>query len=180
MTEKRILMVIAPSDFRDEEFFEPYNYFTQEKNWSVTVASTQKGVAKGMLGKTWPVEETIDNLHASQFDALVIAGGMGSPTFLWDNQTLLQLVRDFNQQRKAVSAICLSGVVLAKAGILKDRKATVYEIDESIAEFEKAGATYIKNKDVVVDENIITANGPHAASDFAYRIADYMLGVPIS
>ncbi len=177
MTDKRILMVIAPSEFRDEEFFEPYDYFTQDQHWSVTVASTAKGEAKGMLGKTWTVQETLDEQDSKNFDAMVIVGGMGSLTYLWDEQSLQQLIRQCNQDGKVVAAICLSGAVLANAGILEGKSATVWEMPESIEAFRKGKATYIK-QDVVVDGNIVTSNGPHAAKAFAHEIARQLLKVP--
>lgn len=176
MSEKRILMVIAPKDFRDEEFLEPYRHFTEEKNWPVTVASTQTGRAQGMLGQSWPVEQSIENLRADLFDALVVVGGMGSSAYLWGNEALLQLVRDFSRQGKVISAICLSGVVLAKANVLAGKRATVWETPESLAALEEAKAQYIK-QDVVSDGNVITANGPHAAIAFAQAISTYLLQV---
>jgi protease I len=176
-SSKNILMVIAPQDFRDEEFFEPYQHFTQERQWSVTVASTQTGLAKGMLGKSVDVTQTLESQNASQFDALVVVGGMGSPEYLWENETLRTLTQDFARQSKVISAICLSGVVLAKAGVLDGKKATVWEMPESVAEFEKAGAHYIK-QDVVVDGSIVTSNGPHAATPFAHEVANQLSKVP--
>lgn len=178
MSDKKILMVIAPVDFRDEEFFEPYAHFTRQQSWQVVVASTQTGTAKGMLGKTWDVTETLEQQQAATYDALVIVGGMGSPTYLWQNETLLQLVQAFHQQQKVVSAICLSGVVLANAGVLGGKQATVWAMPESLAAYEKAGALY-REQDVVQDGNIITANGPQAATQFAQAIAKQLATVPV-
>jgi protease I len=177
VVEKRILLVIPPVNFRDEEFLEPYTHFTQDHQWDVTVASTTTGTATGMLGQTWDVKQTITEQQADGFDALVVVGGMGSPEHLWSNEPLLQLVRDFNDKGKVVSSICLSGAVLAKAGVLEGRKATVWEMPESLAEFEKGKAQFIR-QDLVVDGNIITSNGPHAATAFAKEIANHLLQVP--
>lgn len=163
-------MVIAPSDFRDEEFVEPYEYFTSECQWDVTVASTTTGLAKGMFGHTHPVEETIADQQASDYDALIIVGGMGSPTHLWNSDELLQLVREFNTQGKLLAAICISGVIFAKTDILQGKKATVWECPESLAAYQEGGAIYMK-EDVVTDGHIVTANGPHAATPFAQEVA---------
>ncbi len=174
---RRILMVIAPKDFRDEEFFEPYRIFTREQGWSAIVASTEVGTAHGMLGGTQMVDTRIADQKADDYDALVVVGGMGSPQYLWHDEPLLQLVRDFESAGKVVGAICLSGAVLAKAGILAGRNATVWEAPESIAEFEKGNARYIK-QDVVVDGHIVTSNGPHAASAFGQELVDQLTRVP--
>jgi protease I len=178
MADKKILMVVAPHEFRDEEFSEPYEYFTQEKHWDVVVASTTPGTATGMLGKTLEIEEAITNQDSDDFDAIVIVGGMGSPTHLWNNPPLIQLVKDFNSDDKVVAAICLSGVVLAKAGILEGKKATVWDSPESMEEFEKWKVHYVK-QDVMVDDNIITAVGPSAAMPFAIEIAKALSRVSV-
>ncbi len=168
MTSPGVLFVIAPNEFRDEELVEPYTYLTGA-GWHATIASTQTGEAKGMLGKTITVTETLDTQSASDYDALVIVGGMGSPTYLWQNPKLHQLIREFDSQKKVVSAICLSGAVLAISGVLKGKKATVWEAPESLKAFKEAGAVYVK-EDVVIDGNIVTAPGPHAATPFAKAI----------
>jgi len=178
MADKKILMVIAPHEFRDEEFTEPYEHFTREKHWDVVVASTIPGTATGMLGKTVEVKEAITNQDPDDFDAIVIVGGMGSPTHLWNNPSLIQLVKDFNSQDKVVAAICLSGVVLAKTGILEGKKATVWDSEESLEEYEKWKVHYVK-QDVVVDDNIITAVGPTAAKAFAQEISNALSRVSV-
>lgn len=173
---KKILYVIAPQAYRDEEFLEPYTLFTGHYHWSVTVASTQTGEAQGMLGHTWMVTETIEGQNVQDYDALVVAGGMGSPDYLWNDSALLSLVKAFNEQQKVVAAICLSGAVLANAGILKGKKATVWPADEALAIFQSAGVLYVQ-QNVVVDGTIITAPGPEAAKPFAQAIAEKVLVV---
>ncbi len=170
MDQHQILMIIAPDQFRDEELFEPYECFTKTHHWAVTVASTRTGDAKGMLGGSYKVAHTLSDIHPKDYDALVVVGGMGSPEYLWQNEDLRNLVKTFYQQGKVVSAICLSGVVLANAGVITGKSATVWEMPESLEAFEKAGVSYL-NQDVVTDGHLITANGPHAAKAFAEAIA---------
>ena len=68
-----------------------------------------------------------------------------------------------------VAAICLSPVVLARAGLLKGREATVFPTPEALEELENGGAIYVK-QGVVVSGRVITANGPQSAQDFALAI----------
>ena len=65
-----------------------------------------------------------------------------------------------------MAAICLAPVVLARAGILKGKKATYYESTASFREM-KAGGAVLVNKPVVADGRIVTANGPAASKEFA-------------
>ena len=172
----RIAMVIAPKDFRDEEFFIPYEYF-KEKGYEVDVFSTEKGLAKGSLGKTFNVEKSIDELSLS-YDALVFAGGPGVP-LLRNDERVIQKVKDYFNAGKLVAAICWSPTILAKAGVLKGKKATVWKgFDPEYGKMtnevlEESGATYTGNA-VEVDGNIITGNGPRAALSYAKAIDEWL------
>ena len=73
---KRILMVIAPEDFRDEELFTPMGIFEAE-GAEVTIASTRLGLARGMLGESASPDLLIAEARAEDYAAIVVVGGMG-------------------------------------------------------------------------------------------------------
>lgn len=168
MATPRVLMVIPFQQFRDEELFVPRQHFT-DAGWPVTTASTQAGTAAGMLGASESITVTLDSVVASEFDVLVVVGGMGSPEDLWNNKPLHQLIQTMATNHKVLSAICLSGAVLGLAGVLTGKQATVYETPESRKALEDNGATFT-GEAVTIDGQIITANGPDAAGDFAKAI----------
>jgi len=163
--DKSVLMVIAPEDFRDEEFKEPYDLFTNS-GIKVIVASIDTVTAKGMLGTTVKPDILIDQVRPDSFDALIIVGGTGCQV-LWNNTTLHKIVQNFNDTKKTIAAICIAPVVLARAGILKDIKATVHPTAKQ--HIEKCGAVYT-GSDVEISGNIITGSNPKAAKDFATTI----------
>ncbi|MCX7995023.1 MAG: DJ-1/PfpI family protein [candidate division WOR-3 bacterium] len=167
LSEKSVVMVIAHTDFRDEEFKEPYDLL-KKSGLKVVVASTDTTPAKGMLGMVVKPELLIADIVPEKFNALIIVGGIGCRN-LWDDATLHKLVQGFNQSQKTVAAICIAPVVLARAGILKDKKATVYP--QTADEIKPHCAEYT-GKDVEVSGNVITASGPHAAKDFAKAILE--------
>lgn len=167
---KKILMIVAPERFRDEEFFEPKEVF-EKNSYQVTVGSTHLGKASGALGGETDVDVLIDDVSADDFDAIVISGGGGSKTFLWDNEKLHFLLKEAFQKGKIVSAICISPVVLAKAGLLKGKNACVFPADDAILEMKTAGAN-LKEEAVVADGKIVTGNGPECAADFGQKIVD--------
>jgi protease I len=167
--QAKILAVIAPERFRDEELFVPQAFLT-EKGWDVTIASTKTGVATGMLGGTATATITIGQADASQYQALIVVGGYGSVEFLWENAELHELVNAFYKAGKVVSAICVSPVVLAKAGVLKGKNATVFEMPESLEAFVNAGVTYTGEGVTVTDKNLITAQSPEQADAFAQAV----------
>uniref|UniRef100_A0A7C4TGJ0 DJ-1/PfpI family protein n=1 Tax=candidate division WOR-3 bacterium TaxID=2052148 RepID=A0A7C4TGJ0_UNCW3 len=164
---EKVLIVIAPVNFRDEEFKEPYDLLTKS-TIDVVIASTDTIPAKGMLGMVVKPQITLSRVNPDSFDALVIAGGTGCKV-LWDNETLHKIVQTFNEKRKPIGAICIAPVVLARAGVLKDRKVTSYpDVSHEIIP-HCAGYT---GADVEISDNIITASGPQAAKDFAKAILE--------
>ena len=77
-----------------------------------------------------------------------------------------------NYLRKIIGAICISPVILAETGILKNKKATVWtsSLDKSAAKFLEEKGAFYEDVDVVVDKNIITADGPSSAEKFSQTI----------
>ncbi len=161
----KIVMLIAPRDFRDEELLIPRKIF-QENGYKVVVASLRKGVCVGMLGTKVNVSTTVDQINSNDYSALVLVGGVGSTVF-FNNTKVQNLAIEFYKQGKVVSAICLAPVTLANAGLLKDKKATVWRSEAK--RLVQQGAKYV-SEDVVSDEGIVTGAGPFAAEKFAYEV----------
>ncbi|MBN1431760.1 MAG: DJ-1/PfpI family protein [Methanomicrobiaceae archaeon] len=179
---KKMLIVIAPENFRDEELFEPLAIL-EENGIEYEIISTEKGRFQGMLGgyatATETITETLQLLDGGRgmkhYGGLMIIGGSGSKDYLWGDEELYGIVRHFNEAIKPTGAICLSPVVLARAGVIAGRHATVWPDREAIRELEKHKALY-EDTPVVNDGNFITAKGPEAAAEFGRRMAEAFLG----
>lgn len=163
-------MVIAPERFRDEELFEPLQVF-QSKNIATQVVSTTTGQHTGIMGKKVTTTKTIDEVKTKDFDAIVIVGGGGSREYLWNNERLLNLLKEFNREGKITAAICISPAILAQAGLLKDKKATVFPDDEAISVLQKNGAIYL-DEGVIVDGKVITGKNPESAREFGLKLVE--------
>jgi len=164
----KILIAVAPEQFRDEELLVPVAAF-QKAGIAYDIASTRRGPCSGMLGAKTTATRAFGEVDPNLYGVIVIIGGGGSQVHLWNDPVLRTLVQSFHASRKIVAAICLSPVVLAHAGILKGIKATFFESPDSVREMKSGGAVLV-NKAVVVDGRIITANGPAAAQEFAGAI----------
>ncbi|MDP3395970.1 MAG: DJ-1/PfpI family protein [Methanoregula sp.] len=171
----KILIAIAPEKFRDEELAEPVAAL-QKAGIEFEIASTRRGPCTGMLGAKTTATLSFDDIDPKRYEGLVIVGGSGSQTHLWDDEMLIPIVKMFHQSGKVVAAICLATVVLARAGILKGKKATYYESPASFREM-KIGGAVITNAPVVKDARIITANGPPASKAFAAEIVHALTAV---
>ena len=135
LTGKKILMAVPPTQFRDEEFFEPKRILESE-GAAITVASTTVRVCHGTQGGTVNSTITIADAKAEEFDALVICGGPSAPEFFWNDKKLAELAAGMAAAGKVVAAISLSTVVLAKAKLLAGKQATVYFMPQAIQELK--------------------------------------------
>jgi protease I len=165
---KTVLMIIPHTQFRDEEFFEPKKALENE-GAKVVVASTSVRTCYGMNGGSIASEIAIADAKAENFQALIICGGSSVPEFFWNDKKLLELATAFSTAGKVIAAICLSTVVLAKAKLLTGRKATVYFLPQAIQELKTGGAEYVKEP-LIVDKNIILAEGPPQSGQFGQAI----------
>ncbi|WP_048148549.1 DJ-1/PfpI family protein [Methanolacinia paynteri] len=166
----KVLFVIAPLRYREEEF-EVTARMLSEAGIEYDVASTKTGVCIGMMGGEQEAGLEISKAAEKDYDALILIGGLGARDFLWADDDLCRLTKEFGDSGKVIAAICHAPVIVARAGVLKGRQATVFESRASLKLLEDGGANYV-NIPVVSDMNIITANHPVAAKQFAEAILE--------
>jgi len=167
----KILMVIAPVHFRDEELFVPKGFF-ESKKLKVDVASLVKTPVNGMLGKSIRPDLLISEVVLDEYSAVVFVGGIGvEDRKLYENKEYVSLAKLAFMRGMVVAEICVAPKILASAGILKNRKATVFSTG---IEYLKSKGAVVLNQDVVQDGMVITASGPNAARKFAEKIYDML------
>jgi len=166
---KKILMVIAPTNFRDEEFQKPKEIF-EEAGALVTVAAKGVSEATGMLGARTLVDRDISQVRVADYDAVVFVGGSGASVYFNDSQ-VLALAKDAFAQGKIVGAICIAPSILANAGILGGKRATCFSSEAG--NLQSKGAVYT-GEEVTVDGKIVTASGPQAAEEFGEKIKELL------
>jgi protease I len=170
---KKVLMIIAFRDFRDQEYFVPRKIFEDSKI-EIKTASDKKGTAIGADGGDVNVDFLISEVSVDSFDAIVFVGGPGALEHL-DNENSYKLAKETAEKGKVLGAICISPVILAKAGVLSGKKATVWtDFTKSQARILKENGAIFEEKDVIVDGKIVTGNGPKAAEKFAKEIINLL------
>jgi protease I len=164
----KILMVIAKDGFRDEEFQIPFKHF-QDNKYSVDVASTAKGDCFGKLGAVVAADRSFEDIEIEEYMAVVLVGGPGAPGLV-GNKALEAVIHQAVERNIVLAAICISPIILANAGVLEDKRVTVWNEDGNQSPIMfKAGAVFV-DEPVVADGRLITGNGPDAAQEFAEAI----------
>ena len=168
---KKVLMVIASDQFRDEEYQKP-RAILEKAGMRVIVASSSLKEATGMLGLKVKADLLLKDAKIEEYAAVVFVGGMGATEY-WDNPVAHALARSSYQAGKPTSAICLAPMTLANAGLLKGKKATIWK--DVVGDFKTKGVVYT-GKPVERDGKLLTGSGPDAAEEFGKALAEALQG----
>ncbi len=171
LKNKKILIILAYHGYQDHEFKTVKDYLVT-LGAQVDIASTNIGVAQGKLGGFINIDFLFSDIEINNYNAVIFIGGPGAEE-LKDNKDAKHLAQIANRECDLLAAICIAPVILANAGVLRDKKATVFitkNYQQPAEELINYGAEYVNNQSVVEDENIITANGPQAAQEFVELI----------
>lgn len=178
---KNVLLLLAKG-------FEEYeaSVFTDVLGWSrmygdipvkVTTVARHSNI-KCTWNFTVIPEIMIDDINVNDFDALAIPGGFEEAGFYEDayHESFQKLIRDFDEQNKIIASICVAALSLGYSGILQGRKATTYHLNNGnrrrqLAEF---GVDVIRDKHIVIDNNVITSSCPATALQVAFTLLEFL------
>lgn len=142
---------------------------------TVSINADRKAI--GAHGVTVTADAVFDECDFAEAEWLILPGGMPGATNLHEHKGLTALLRNHATKGK-IAAICAApAVVLAPLGILKDREATCYPGFEPMC---SQGDAICKDAPVVALNNLITGNGPAAATPFALAIVANSLGASVA
>ena len=154
------VMIIATDGFEQSELEKPKANLEQA-GFETVVVSLEDGEIKGWDQKDWgvpvKVDMTVDEVEATDFDALLLPGGQMNPDILRMNDRVVKLVKDFDQAGKPIAAICHGPWLLVEAGIVKGKTVTSWPSVRT--DLRNAGANVV-DQAVATDGNIITSRKP--------------------
>ena len=163
--------VLVEDHYQVLEAWYPYLRLREEGVETVFVG-TGKEQYESKEGYPAPQERAIDQIHASEFDGVIIPGGY-APDILRRYQRINEFVHEMFHKGDLVAAICHGGWVLVSADILIGKKATCFvAIKDDIV---NAGAKYL-DEEVVVDANLITSRNPYDLPAFCQAIIKFLKG----
>lgn len=166
------ILVVAARGFEEVELTAPVDIL-RRLGAQVCVAGVGSFEVVGAHGLVLTADRPLDDVVEQGWDGIVIPGGPAA----WElkqNVVILQLVQSLHAQGKLVAAICAAPMVLAAAGILRERRITCYPAPDVLQTV--AASLVTAEEQVVRDDNIITGRGPAAALDFGYALGEYLAG----
>lgn len=163
----KVLMVIAPQNFRDEELLAP-RAALEKAGFTVELASTKREVCKGMLGAEAHPDLILGEVKPADYQAVVFVGGSGT-SVLFDDRVAHRVASTAYENGALVGAICIAPVILAEAGLLEGRKISVWR---SMADVCEAKGARVTGDEVTRHGRIVTGNGPKASEAFGKALVD--------
>ncbi len=166
---KKVVFVVASEGFQPVEYSVPKKLLEQA-GITVETASNKIVPAIAKDGSTTNIDHLIKDIPLDAVDGVFIVGGPGAIEYL-DNEHTYKIIKDAVEKNKKIGAICVSPRILANAGVLSGKQATGWDGDNELTGiFKEHDVHYKTGKDVVRDEDILTATGPDAAREYGEQI----------
>jgi len=168
----RRVAVLATDGFEQSELEHPVEAL-RAVGATVEVVSPRSGQIQGMehdeKGRTTPVDRALDDAKPSEYDALVLPGGVANPEALRLEPKAIEFVRSFVEAGKPIAAICHGPWTLINAEAVEGRRMTLWPSLE--ADLRNAGAEWV-DEEVVVDRGLVTSRKPDDLPAFCARMIE--------
>ena len=169
---KRIAFLVAPEGAEQVELTEPWKAVEGE-GATPELISTDSGTVQAFnhldKGDTFDVDHVVGDVDASDYDGLVLPGGVASPDFLRMDEGAVAFTRAFFEQAKPVAVICHGPWTLIEAGVLKGRTITSWPSLKT--DIENAGGRWV-DEEVVVDEGLVSSRNPDDLPAFCAKAVE--------
>src|SRR5690554_3081694 len=169
---KKRVAILATNGFEESELKSPKEAMEKE-GFQVEIISEKEGKIKAWKDDDWSgeyqVDKSLENANPSDYNALMIPGGVINPDKLRGNEKALQFVKHFFEAKKPVAAICHGPQVLISAGVVKGRNMTSYHSVKD--DLVNAGANW-EDKEVVVDQGLVTSRSPEDIPAFNSKMIE--------
>ncbi|AZQ44173.1 type 1 glutamine amidotransferase domain-containing protein [Nonlabens ponticola] len=167
--------ILATNGFEEVELTSPKEAL-ESKGVAVHIISPEKGEIKawkdGNWSKSYKVDKQVEEVSATDYNALLLPGGVLNPDQLRQDAKSIDFIKDFFKQGKPVSAICHGLQTLIDADVLKGRKVTSFPSIKK--DLENAGAHWV-DEEVVVDSGFTTSRTPDDLPAFNKKVVEEVM-----
>lgn len=164
------VLIVATDGFEEWELFGP-RQILQQRGAEVVLASLKLDPIQATVhddpGKTIRPDLKIADAKAAGFDALILPGGVRNPDTLRMHSNVIDLIKEFDRQKKPIGAICHGPWLLVEADLLRGRTATSWPSIRT--DLKNAGANVI-DQAAVTDGNIVTSRNPDDVEAFTNSV----------
>ena len=176
--EGKRIAILATDGVEQIELIEPRRAL-EEAGAEIELLSLEPGEFQGFdhldKGQTFHADKGVSDADPTDYDGLVLPGGVANPDFLRANEDAVRFVQAFFGQGKPVAAICHGPWTLVEAGVVEGRKVTSWPSIKT--DLVNAGAQWV-DEEVVVDRGLVTSRKPDDLPAFnASLVVEFAEGV---
>jgi protease I len=168
----KTIAILATDGFEQVELTKPKKAL-EEAGAKTQVVSPNPKKIKGWNKKDWgeevSVDVTLDSADPTQYDALLLPGGVMNPDHLRMNPDAVKFVKHFFEHAKPVAAICHGPWMLVEAGAVRGRTITSWPSLKT--DIRNAGGTWV-DEEVVLSNGVVTSRMPDDIPAFNRQIID--------
>jgi protease I len=168
----KIAFVVAPEGVEQVELTEPWDT-VKNSGGTPELLSTDSGEIQAFnhldKGDTFPVDRVVSEASTSDYDGLVLPGGVANPDFLRMDQGAVGFIHGFFEQGKPVGVICHGPWTLVEADVLRGRTITSWPSLKT--DIRNAGGTWV-DEQVVTDEGLVSSRNPDDLPAFCDKIVE--------
>ncbi len=171
LKNKRVAF-LATDGFEQVELTEPWKAVEQAGGKPELISlgcGTIQGFEHHDKKDTFPVDKTVEEASPSDYDGLVLPGGVISPDALRMHDNAMDFVKGFFEQGKPVGAICHGPWSLVETGLVKGRKVTSWPSLKT--DIRNAGGTWV-DEELVIDRGLFTSRKPDDLPAFCKKLVE--------
>jgi protease I len=165
---------LAAQGFEESELTKPWQA-VEAAGAKVELVSLEDGEITALNekelkpGTSMRVDKTVEEANASDYDGLVLPGGVMNPDKLRADENAVSFVRDFFEQGKPVGAVCHGPWTLVEAGVVRGRTLTSFASIQT--DIRNAGGNWV-DEEVHVDSGLVTSRKPDDLDAFSRKLVE--------
>ena len=167
------ILVFLANGFEDVEAITVIDYLRRADIDVTTVSTHDSNDVESKSNIIIKANTNLADINPSAYDGLYIPGGTQGAESLRDDDRVIDIVKAFDDEEKLIAAICAGPIVLNRAGVLADKRATSFpDLKDDIDNVLE----YVDNQLVVTDGNITTSRGAAVTVYLAMRLVEIIKG----
>ena len=175
LQDKRVAFLVAPEGAEQVELTEPWKA-VEQAGGTPELISTEQGEIQAFnhldRADTFAVDRTVGEASSSDYDGLVLPGGVANPDFLRMDDDAVSFIRGFFEEAKPVAVICHGPWTLVEADVLRGRKITSWPSLQT--DIRNAGGTWV-DEEVVVDQGLVSSRKPDDLPAFCSKLVEELV-----